>query len=281
MEYTPSMRLLSVATILLATTAPAAKPTFQDVLKKFPITTLPLTIKDSAELKTRLTAAEADALNFLKDTSPQLSNLRSWKKKPDPEETKTLFPIASIQRTGYQLLVLRYDHDLPMMSGKETFLLSYSDKGELRGGLTFHLEFSSEAGGATELSTLDQAGVISRLIKVTTPMMEEGLPPELVVTSEQRAKLTSTGSLEVMAPAWSTRTGSFIDRKSKEELRVFTKRVFYRANDSKPFQELEGDGNTMRFKNSPKPYVLTWDDRRSAISCQNPDGTVQLFTREW
>lgn len=275
------MRFSAVFLSLLASTALAAKPTFQDVLKKFPVTTLPLTLKDAAEQKTKLTAADVDALGFLQDSSPQLAALRAWKKKPDQGQKKALRPIASVQRTGYQLLLLRYDDELPMRSGKETFLLSYSARGELRGGLTFHQELSSEAGGATELSTLDQAGVISRLIKVTMPMHEEGLPEELVVTSEQRAKLTSTGALEVMAPAWSTRTGSFIDRKSKEELRVFAKRVFYRANDTRPFQELEGDGNTMRFKGSPQPWVLTWDDRRSAISCQNPDGSVQLFTREW
>ena len=61
--------------------------------------------------------------------------------------------------------------------------------GELLGGTTFHVSSSSEAGGETNVSTLDQAGVISRLIKFKYPMMEAGLPEELVVTSEQRAKL--------------------------------------------------------------------------------------------
>jgi hypothetical protein len=259
-----------------------AKPTFQDVLKKFPDATMPLTIKTPGEQKTKLTAADVDALGFLKDDSALLASLRSWKKKADKGETKALLPIGRIVRTGHQLLLIRYDDDLPMMSAKETFLLSYNDKNELLGWVAFHRESSSEAGGATNLSTLDQAGMISRMIKATTPMMEEGLPPELVVTSEQRARVTATGALEVMAPAWSTRTGAYIDRKTKEELRVFDKRVFYRGNDSKPFQELEGDGNTVRFKDSPsKPYVLTWNDRRSAISCQNPGGDVQLFTREW
>jgi hypothetical protein len=273
--------MLRVAVLLLATTALGAKPTFQDVLKKFPASTLPITIKDLEKRATKLTSAEADALGFLKDDSPQLATLRAWKKKPSEGEKKWLAPISSVQRNGHRLLLLRSDREFPMGSSHETFLLSYSDTGELLGGLAFHLELSTEAGGATNTSTLDQAGVISRLIKATTPMHEEGLPEELVVTSEQRAKLTSTGTLEVMAPAWSTRTGAYLDRKSREELRVFDKRVFYRANDTKPFQELEGDGNTVRFKGSPKPYVLTWNDRRSAISCQNPDGKVQLFDREW
>ena len=274
------LRATLFATLVLAT-AVTAKPTFQDVLKKFPATTLPLTIKTAAELKTRLTSADADALGFLKDTSTQLGGLREWKKKPQEGQTRALWPIARVQRTGYQLLFIRYDDDQQLSSSKETFLLSYNDKSELQAGLIFHLEVASEAGASTDVSTLDQAGVISRLSKWKYPMQEEGLPEELVVTSEQRAKLTSTGALEVMSAAWSTRTGSYIDRKSKEELRVFDKRVFYRANDSKPFQELEGDGSTVRFKGSPKPYLLTWNDRRSAISCENPGGAVQLFEREW
>lgn len=272
--------MLRVAVLLLATTAFGARPTFQDVLKKFPGSTLPFTVKDSSAVKEKLTSADADTLGFLKDSSPQLATLRGWKRK-DAEVTKALRPIAIVQRTGYQLVFLRYDAEFQRGASSETFLLSYSDKGELLGGLTFHLAFAGEAGAATNTSTLDQAGVISRLIRASTPMHEEGLPEELVVTSEQRAKLTSTGTFEVMAPAWSTRTGAYLDHKSKEELRVFDKRVFYRGNDTRPFQELEGDGNTVRFKGSPKPWILTWNDRRSAISCQNPDGNVQLFERVW
>jgi hypothetical protein len=275
-----------VLTLFLAATVFAAKPTFQDVLKKFPVSTLPITIKDATDQKTQLTRADVDALGFLKDKSEGLRVLREWKDKPYADEQyqegkKYLWPVALIERSGYQLLLIQYDSVGQMLIFRETFLLSYNSKGELLGGVAFHEWHGGEMGEERDLSTLDQAGVISRLIKVTMPMMEEGLPPDLVITSEQRAKVTSTGAIEVMAPAWSSRTGTFIDRKSKEELRVFTKRVFYRANETKPFQELEGDGNNMHFKDSPKPYVLTWDDRRSAISCQNPDGSVQLFTREW
>ena len=273
--------MFRVSILLLASTALAAKPTFLDVLKKFPIVTLPITIKEASDPKVKLTPADVTALGFLKDNSTGLSDLRRWKEKPSQDGKKSLCPIAAIARTGYQVLLVQYDADEPMMSTHQTFLLAYSEKGELLGGTAFHVSSSSEAGGETNVSTLDQAGVISRLIKFKYPMMEEGLPEELVVTSEQRAKLTAAGTLEVMAPAYSTRTGSYIDRKSKEELRVFDKRVFYRANESKPFQELQGDGNTMRFKGSPSPYILTWNERRSAISCQNPDGAVQLFTREW
>ncbi len=279
------MLRISVLVVLFVGSSAMAKPTFQDVHKKFPAATLPITIKAADELKIELNAADANALGFLKDTSPGLSALRDCKKKGDKELekefTRALWAVATVQRTGHELLLLRCDFTGPMMSTRETFLLAYNDKGELLGGITFNLLISGEGGEASEVSTLDQAGVVSRLTKWKYPMMEEGLPEELKVTSEQRAKLTSRGAIEVMPAAWSTRSGSYIDRKSKEELRVFDKRVFYRANDTKPFQELEGDGNTMRFKGSPKPYLLTWNDRRSAISCENPDGAVQLFDREW
>lgn len=267
--------------LLLATTASAKKPTFDDVLKKFPAATLPITLKEAGAQATKLTAADLEALGILKDTSPQLASLRDAKKPPGEDETKALWAVGAIQRTGYRLVLIRYDFEQPMANGKLTFLLSFDDKHTLLGGLTCHVESGSEAGGETDVSTLNQAGAISRLITETVPMHEEGLPEELKITSEQRAKLTSTGALEVMPAAYSTRSGAYRDPKSKEELRVFEKRVFYRAKDTKPFQELEGDGNTMRFKGSPKPYILTWNDRRDAISCQNPDGSVQLFAREW
>lgn len=270
-----------VLCLLLATTALAKKPTFEAVLKKFPVSTLPITIKEAADPKTKLTVADLEALGVMKDTTAALAGLRAAKTPAGLDETKVLWAVANVERTGYRVVLIRFDVGQQMFNGKQTFLLSFDDKNTLLGGLTFHAESESEAGKQTNLSTLDQAGVISRLIKTLIPMHEEGLPKELKITSEQRAKITSTGALEVMPAAFSTRSGSYLDHKSKEELRVFDKRVFYRANDTKPFQELEGDGNTMRFKGSPKPYILTWNDRRSDISCENPDGTVQLFTREW
>lgn len=276
------LSLGATVTVLLVT----AKPTFEAVLKKFPTATLPFTIKDCPELTaksaSKLTIADAEALGFLNDESELLRPLRAWKRKPAGEEKKTLWPIARIERpSNQQLLLLRYDDETPMMQGKETFLLSYGANGELLGGLTFHQEFSGEAGETTNLSTVDQMGVISRLVTVKRPMHEEGLPEELVVTSEHRAKLTAKGTLEVAETSFSTRSGAYLDLQTKEELRIFGKSIFYRGNESKPFQALEGDGKSVRFKGSPAVYVLTWNDVKSAISCQNPKGEVQLFTRQW
>ena len=268
----------------------SAKPTFEDVLKKFPLATLPFTLKDCPELtaktSAKLTAPDAEALGFLDDESDLLRTLRTWKQKPQSGEKKALWPIARVQRPSHQVLLVRYDDETPMAQSRETFLLSYDGAGQLLGGLTFHLEFSSEAGAATNVSTVDRLGVITRMATAKTPMHEAGLPEELVVTSEHRAKLTSKGTLEVMKASYSTKSGAFVDLQSKEELRIFGQglngqSVFYRGNDSKPFQALEGDGKTVRFQASPSPYVLTWDDLKSAISCQNAKGEVQLFTRQW
>lgn len=257
------------ALVLCLVAAPAVGATpFESLLKKFPAASLPFTIEKTAETKARLTSSDVETLGFMRDGSSSLSSLREWKARK-----KSLWPTASIQRGASVVLALRCDQG----ARKETYLLSYSNEGRLQGGLLFHLE---EPSGVTNISSLNQAGVISRVTKNTWPMQEHGLPPELVVTAEHRAKLTSTGMLESMPPSYWTRSGVFVDRMSKEELRVFAKRVFYRSREGEAFQELEGDGNTMRSKGSPNPYIFTWDDRRSAISCQNPAGKVQVFVRE-
>ncbi|MDP2269653.1 MAG: hypothetical protein Q8N23_28170 [Archangium sp.] len=259
-----------VFALLVASAVLGAKPVFQDVLKKFPAATLPITIKDLEEHKVKLTAAEAGALGFLKDSSEALSGLRAWKEKGGK---KQLWPVAAIRRTRSLVLLLQYDAD----TNRQTYLLTYDDQGALLGGLLFHV---SNAGSENDVSTLDQAGVISRLITAKHQLQDDALP-EVVVLAEQRAKLTSTGSLEVISRAWSRRSGRYIDRKTKEEFLVSDKRVFYRPDDAKPLQELQGDGNTMRLEGSEKPWQLTWNDRRSDISAQNPRGEVQVFTREW
>lgn len=259
-----------VIALLVASAVFGARPAFQDVVKKFPVATLPITIKDPAEHKVKLTAAEAGALGFLQDTSEALSGLRAWKEKGGK---KQLWPVAAIRRSKSLVLLLQYDAD----TNRQTWLLTYDDQGTLLGGMLFHM---SNAGSESDVSTLDQAGVMSRLI-TSKHQLEDPALAEVMVLAEQRAKLTSTGALEVTSRAWSRRSGRFIDRKTKEEFLVADKRVFYRPDDAKPLQELEGDGNTVRLKGSENAWQLTWNDRRSDISCQNPRGEVQLFTREW
>lgn len=275
-------RLFTLLTLLCAPLALAGKPTFQGVLSKFPPATLPFTLKEPAEQKKKkkLTVAEAGALGIYKDTSAPLADLRDSKVPPLPGDTKTLWPIARFERKGYQVLLLGYDHNDGMGGDQQTFLLTYDGSGALLGGVLFHKMSWGGDGGESNVSTLDQAGVVSRLITASYGIYGNGVPEQLVVLAEARAKLTSTGAVEVMPRAWKNRRGRYIDRKTHEEL-IVDNGVAYRADASKPMQQLEGDGNTVRFKGSPKPYLLTWNDRRSAISAQNPSGAVQVFTREW
>ena len=275
-----------IFSLVVAVAVLGAKPTFEEVVKKFPAAKLPMTIDELPTLKLELTADDIEVLGFLKDKSATLKGLRDWKEPPFSGDavapgSKHLRPIAAIQRADALMLVVRYEHLEDMFQTYWTFALSYDARGTLLGGGLLHAFNTGEAGAEENVSTLDEAGALSKSITAKIPLYDEAAGDELIVTSEQRGKLTSTGSLEVAPPKWSTRNGLFIDRKSKEELLAIDTKVFYRANNLKPLQQLEGDGKTMRFKNSPKPYVLTWNDRKSEVSCKNPDGRVQVFTREW
>ncbi len=266
---------------VFASSALAAKPGFQDVVKKFKPATLPWSSKDVAVPKTGLLPEEIAALGFAKSTTSELKELRQWKAKPDEDETLTIWPIAQVARPGVTVLVVRFDQALPMSSTATTFLLTYGPKGELLDGLRFGATTSSEAGGGDDVATLAESGAITRSSTAKIPMMEEGLPEQLVVNSEAPAKLTASGKFEVSPEIFTTKDGAFIDRKSKEELRVFGEKVFYRANDTKPFQALLRDGDAVRFKKGGPPYLLSWDERMISVNCKNPGGSVQRFTREW
>ncbi len=267
--------------IFAALTVLAANPSFQDVAKKFKPAPLPLSSKDVAVPKTGLTPEEISALGFMKSTSPQLAQLRKWKATPDQDETLTVWPVASIARPGLTLLLVRFDQEMPMSSDAALFLLSYGPQGALIDGVGFAGTMSSEAGGAEDVGRLTADGALTRSGTLSVPMMEEGLPEKLVITSEHPVKLTASGKFEVAEERFTTRDGAFIDRKSKEELRIFGEKAFYRGNDTKPFQALTREGDAVRFKKGGKPYGLTWDARNALINCKNPDGSVQVFTREW
>jgi hypothetical protein len=103
----------------------------------------------------------------------------------------------------------------------------------------------------------------------------------LEVTSEATQKLRANGSWEPTVSRATTQNGKFVDAKSKEELWVFGQDVFYRGNESKPFQKLDFDGKAVRFKGSKTPYTLAWNEPKQAIACTDPKGKAQTFTREW
>jgi hypothetical protein len=86
--------------------------------------------------------------------------------------------------------------------------------------------------------------------------------------------------------------GLFRDEKSRELLAItslqgsFVGGVTYRAKAGKEVQTLQvvsrdpkAQTVTVRFAKSPKPYVITYAPGRQAVTCKNPDGSVQTFKR--
>ncbi len=280
-------RLLVAVAVTCACLAHAGKPTFESVVKKFPAATLPFTLTTRGDEKVKLTRDEATALGIYADTSPQLAVLRESKLPvvPAPDAiafSRDLRPIAAIQRKGHQLLFLAYDWEETGVNEQRTYLLSFDDKGTLLGGLLFHRDAGCAAWGAeTNVSSINQGGAISRLINAKYPIYGNGIDETLKVAGEARARVTSSGALEVMPTAWKNRNGRYIDRKTKEEL-IYDKPVlYYRPSEGKPLRRLDGEGNSWRHKDVTRPWLLTWNDLRSELSVENSEGVVQLFTREY
>lgn len=263
---------------LVASVALAGKPSFSDVVKKFKPATLPLSTKDVPVPKTGLLPEEVAMLGFTRSPSKALATLRQWKAQPDEGETHTLWPVATFTQGEVTALLVRFDQSFPMGSASSSFVLTYSGKGELIDGCLVASSAGTEAGGGEEQATIAADGSITRTSRQEIPMHEEGLPEALITTAETKAKLLPGGKCEVQPATFTTKDGAFIDRTSKEELRVFGERVFYRGNETKPFQPLLREGDAVRFKKGGKPYALAWDERRAVLSCKNPDGTTQRFT---
>ncbi|MBL8909087.1 MAG: hypothetical protein JNM17_00150 [Archangium sp.] len=257
----------------------AAAPSFTDVVKKFKPATLPL---DSKSLgtgeKKALTAADVKVLAIKEHAGGELSELVQWM----GPRLDGAYPVVSIARGDHVVLVVFVAVSEPMVSAQQTYLLSYSTKGEFLDGVRFSNSMTSEAGGLEELSTLNASGGLGRRSTSRIPQYDASVTvSEMVVVSDQVGKLTAKGTFELAAPEFRSRDGAFIDAKTKEELRVFGEQIFYRANPEKPFQKLVREGDSVRFKPEGKVYLLSWDERRKSLSCLNPDGSVQKFAREW
>lgn len=257
----------------------AAAPRASDVAKRFPPLSLPASFSDAKALTVKLSAADVEALGFLKQPAVP-DGLKRWTATPDEGETQTLWAVGLAKVGTSLLLVVRFDDSLPMSDSKETFALALTGE-TVKGGALVHAAVSSEAGGATMTSTLGADGAISRAVRTEIPVHEEGLPEAMVVTLDESQKLRADGTWEASSSSATTQRGKFVDAKSKEELWIFDGAVFYRGNESKPFQKLDFDGKAVRFKGSKTPYSLTWDATKKSIACVDPKGKAQTFTREW
>jgi hypothetical protein len=267
-------------TCLLAVNALAKPPSAAEVGTRFKPATLPFTSDAAPAPRVELQGDEVVALGFSKSTSPELELLRQWKPEPSDDRSMSLWPLARIERPGVTALVVRLNEEGPAGESMTTFVLTYA-KGVFIDGARLDQRLSGEGGGEVLTGTLGADGTVLRRRLLTPVMQEEGLPERLVVTSEQTLTLASNGTFTRGPERFTTKSGAFIDRSTKEELRVFDQVVFYRGNETKPFQRLLSDQDTVRFKAGGKPYTLTWDERKASISCRNPDGTRQTFTREW
>lgn len=221
-----------------------------------------------------LSAGELKALKLdaLKDKSLDVLKKR--------EEGTTFKLVGKLERGAQTLVVLQLVTEVEMLRSTRTFVLVRDAKGAWLGGVQLAVTSSTEAGSEDTSGVLGADGALARKTTLRVPMFEEGLPTELVVTSEATGALKPDGTFS-LSERYTTGDGAFIDRKSKEELRVFGEKVFYRGNETKPFQALLRAKNEVRFRAGGKPYKLAWAEKNDAIACTNPDGTVQTFTREW
>ena len=236
---------------------------------------------DSAKLPKVPAAKQADVAALKLDTLPK-------KKELDPlldlhlpfEEGSSMQLLGEVKKGPFTLVVVRLDEEAAMMSVSYTFILVRDAKGAWVDGVELASTVSSEAGGVTETGTLTEGGALNRITESRIPMHEEGLPTELVVRSEAKGALTESGKFELKR-RFTTTDGAFLDGKTKEELRVFGDDVFYRGNESKPFQKLLRQKNDVRFKAGGKPYALSWSPTNEELFSRGPDGKVQTFVREW
>lgn len=262
------MRVVGSFSALLVVAVLAAKPTFESVVKKFPVQTLPF------DMASHLDASDAGVVTAVKLTAVDVKAL-GIENDALLKGKKSLIAHARVQRTGHELLFIRFEQK----NQAETYLFSFSDTHAYLGAMVFHAQSTDGDVVTTNVSTITQAGALARVTKITRPQQDVGLPPECIVTAEQRGKVTSKGALELMPPFWSSRSGSYL--RGTEELRVFIKRVFYRAKQDEPFVEMIGDGTNMRLPSEVPTWTLIWNERRSEISALTPSGDQKMFVRAW
>lgn len=275
------LKIVLLAAVVVGTSVHAAPATWESVKAHFPPITLPLTSKSLPADGPALTPKEVLALGVKKSTSVELETLRHYTTTPEPGEKHQIVPLGSLVRDSGVVLVLRYDVSFGVGNASYVVLLSMDPKGVLLDGYQFCAAVETEAGLQQDVSTFTAAGTLGRRKVITIPMHEEGLPETVVIVAEDSARLTRNGTFEATPEAFATRDGAFVDPKTHEELRAVGPDIFYRANETKPFQKLEREGDTVRFKPGGKSYQLSWDEARKVLSCLNPDGSLQRFPRTW
>lgn len=262
----------------LVATSVFATP-LQDTLKKFPPMKLPVHLTGKQTVSNALTQKDIDALGFLKLEGAPKQLLR-WSPVLEEGETQNLVATGSTKVGANTLLLLRHDLVFPMGAFSRTFALVVAGE-KLVSATLVHVTEGGEAADTSSDATLNADGSLTRSVKSVIPMFGEGLPESMEVTFSESQKLRVDGTWEPLVSNATTQSGKYVDAKSKEELWIFGAQVFYRGNESKPFQKLEFDGKGVRFKGEKSAYSLVWDASKRAITCTDPKGKPQTFTREW
>jgi hypothetical protein len=180
-------------------------------------------------------------------------------------------------------MIVRLHIGLPM--GEETRLtLSVpGTPGKPGCSITLSDAYGNEAGSSNPSTRLHADLTLETSAVGNYPVQDiEGLN-EVVTTRTTRSALRPAGcKLETISTVWSDLSGVFTDEKSHEVLLISGKRVFYRPTAEKKAQELkvariDSISASVQFGKSPRTYELKLEGE--ALSCKNPDGTVQTFKR--
>ncbi len=275
------MRRAMVLVVLAGTVG--ATPKRAEVMKKFPVVTLPFTGNEKVSNPVALSPKEIEALGFLTfaGTPKELAEWRPTSATNDPtslETTHQLVGIGQAKIGDVTVLLVHHVTSFPAGTNFTVTALAY-DKETLTGAAEVNPQFVAEIGEQRCGCTLAVDGTITRNVKLAMPMMIAGLPETM--TPERSEEQRFDGQTWGPTSSRATNTGIFRDPKSKEELFVFANEIYYRGNEQKPVQRLAYDGKAVRFGTSKTAYVLQWDDAKRTITCTDPKGKAQTFVREW
>lgn len=189
-----------------------------------------------------------------------------------------------------ELLAVAVREEFPAGSQAEVWLLALRG-GKLLDAALLAARGESEAGTVADEVTVGGDGRFRGTRRQVVPLHDVPGVEQLEVRSTRGgAAEARRGRFTLDAEDFEQRGGRYVDRRSGEVLLVVDRpdraaRVLYQARATSPRQELaveeKAGALTVRFARSPKAYRLLFDDHQAALACENPDGTVQRFTREW
>lgn len=273
-------RLYSTLAIAFAFTsfaAPSAK-----VLGAFPVLPLPTTLDATTPPtppKTRLTSADAAALELVgKDGLAE--RLRAATDAPAGDVAESLVPLGRFTIGTRTVLLVRLLSASQLGDGQDTVALVFGPHG-LSDLAVVNSSSDGEVGTITGATAVSAAGVFTHSGTSEIVVHEEGLPGVMRVKRTETLSVMGDGRLKRGPPSFEGRSGKFVDPRSKEELWVFEGQIFYRGNESKPFQALVVEPDAVRFKKSGARYALAWRSSNGELLCTDPKGTAQTFVREW